>query len=153
VHPAPCKTKCILDGVEVLIVMTMKNTVFWVVMPCKSETASHFGGTYSLNFQGQRISHERYPEEEGGGKFSETYSYVQGSTEVPFPLFPLTLSPLIDNGHTLLDSFTILFRLELGYIRLNFSSIFPSDCRPLLLVSCIAYFYTLKMEIICSSEI
>jgi hypothetical protein len=55
VHPAPCKTKRILDGVEVLIMMTMKSIVFWVEMPCKSEMASHFGGTYSLHFQGQRM--------------------------------------------------------------------------------------------------
>lgn len=60
VHPAPCKTKCILGGVEVLTVMTMKMTVFWLITPCRSETASHFRETYNIHFQDQETRRSRW---------------------------------------------------------------------------------------------
>jgi hypothetical protein len=59
---------------------------------------------------------------------------------------------LTDCGRTLLGSFTVLFGLELHNIRLDFSSTFLSDFRQFLFVSCIAYVFTLKMEMIYLSE-
>jgi hypothetical protein len=32
-------------GFEVLMAVTMKSMVFWVIMLCDLETAQHFGGT------------------------------------------------------------------------------------------------------------
>lgn len=43
-------------GFKVLMVMTVKYGVFWVVIPCSSGRAQHFGGTYCLNLWGQRAS-------------------------------------------------------------------------------------------------
>jgi hypothetical protein len=40
-------------GLEVLRVMTMKSTALWVVMPCRSENARSFRGTYHLHYQGR----------------------------------------------------------------------------------------------------
>jgi hypothetical protein len=43
-----CKTWGFHDG-------TMKNTVFWVVGPCRSCVNRRFGGTYCLHLQGRKI--------------------------------------------------------------------------------------------------
>jgi hypothetical protein len=43
-------------GFWALMAVTVKNVGLWVVMPCSSETAWCFGGTYRLCLQGQRIS-------------------------------------------------------------------------------------------------
>jgi hypothetical protein len=37
-------------GFEVLTVVIMSSTVFWVVMLCSSERAQRFGEIYCLNF-------------------------------------------------------------------------------------------------------
>jgi hypothetical protein len=39
--------------------VTMKISVFWVVMLCGLETAQHFGGTYCLHLQDRRVSQAR----------------------------------------------------------------------------------------------
>jgi hypothetical protein len=41
-------------GFEAHRAATMKGTAIWVVTPCGSERANHFGGTYRLHLQGQR---------------------------------------------------------------------------------------------------
>lgn len=43
-------------GHEVLITVTTKSGVFWVVVACSSNTAPYFGGTYCFHHQGQRVS-------------------------------------------------------------------------------------------------
>jgi hypothetical protein len=43
-------------GCQFLMAVTMKGTVFWLVMPCNSERAQRFGGTYRLHLQGRRVS-------------------------------------------------------------------------------------------------
>jgi hypothetical protein len=40
---------------EVFTVVTMKNGVFWVVTPCGSCKNQHFGGTWRLLYQGEKI--------------------------------------------------------------------------------------------------
>jgi hypothetical protein len=35
-------------GFEILIAVIVKRSVFWIVMPCSSETAKHFRGIYCL---------------------------------------------------------------------------------------------------------
>jgi hypothetical protein len=44
---------------ELQILYELKNTVLWVIMPCSSEKARRFGGTYSLHLQGRRVSQAR----------------------------------------------------------------------------------------------
>jgi hypothetical protein len=41
-------------GSEVFIPVTMKNTVFWDVAPCRSCVNQRFGGTYRLHLQGKK---------------------------------------------------------------------------------------------------
>jgi hypothetical protein len=44
-------------GFEVLTAVVMKNTIFWDITPCSPlKVNQHFGGTYSLQLQGRRIS-------------------------------------------------------------------------------------------------
>jgi hypothetical protein len=45
-------------GFEVLTAMTMKNTVFWVLLPCSMEKDQPFGGR-KLHFQGRTVSQAR----------------------------------------------------------------------------------------------
>jgi hypothetical protein len=79
-------------GFEVLTAVVMKSSIFWHITSCSSlKVNRHFGGTYYLHLQGQRISQE------------------------------------ISTNETL---FVTCF----------------------MLVSCLAYSSTLKMEVICSSE-
>jgi hypothetical protein len=40
---------------EVFTAVTVKNTVFWDVAPCRSCVNRPFGGTYRLNLQGRKI--------------------------------------------------------------------------------------------------
>jgi hypothetical protein len=42
-------------GFEVFTAVTMKNTVFWEVEPCRSCVNRRFGGTYRLHLQGKKI--------------------------------------------------------------------------------------------------
>jgi hypothetical protein len=39
-------------GSEVLTVVTVKNTDFWVIKPCTLERSQCFRGTYQLQLQG-----------------------------------------------------------------------------------------------------
>jgi hypothetical protein len=43
---------------EVFMAVTLKNAVFWDVMPCNSCVNRRFRGTYHLHLQGRKI-HER----------------------------------------------------------------------------------------------
>jgi hypothetical protein len=38
------------------MVVSMRITIFWVIMPFNLETAQHFNRTYILHLQGQRVS-------------------------------------------------------------------------------------------------
>jgi hypothetical protein len=40
---------------EVFTAVTMKNTVFWDVAPCRSCENRRFGGTHRHNLQGRKI--------------------------------------------------------------------------------------------------
>jgi hypothetical protein len=40
---------------EVFTAVTMKNAVFWYVVPYRSCVDRRFGGTYRLHFQGRKI--------------------------------------------------------------------------------------------------
>jgi hypothetical protein len=40
---------------EIFIAVTMKNAVFWDVVPCKSSVNRRFGGTYRLHLKGRKI--------------------------------------------------------------------------------------------------
>jgi hypothetical protein len=42
-------------GFQVLTAVTMKNSVFWDVAPCRSCMNRRFGGTYRLHLQGRKI--------------------------------------------------------------------------------------------------
>jgi hypothetical protein len=42
-------------GFEVFTAVTMKNTVFWNVVPCRSWVNRRFGGMYHLHLQGRKI--------------------------------------------------------------------------------------------------
>jgi hypothetical protein len=44
---------------EVITAVTMKTSVFWIVMPRSSETARCFEGIYRLHRHGQRVSQAR----------------------------------------------------------------------------------------------
>jgi hypothetical protein len=44
------------DGFEVLPVAITKRVIFHVLMPCSFGNSQHFGGTYHLHLQGQRVS-------------------------------------------------------------------------------------------------
>jgi hypothetical protein len=41
-----------LVGFEVLMAMTTKSIVFWVIMPCSLESARYIKETYLLHLQG-----------------------------------------------------------------------------------------------------
>jgi hypothetical protein len=43
-------------GFEVLVVVTVKSMVFWVVTPCSLERVRCFRGAYHFNLQGKIIS-------------------------------------------------------------------------------------------------
>jgi hypothetical protein len=43
-------------GIEVIMVVTTESTIFSDVMPCSLEVVQHFGGTYALYLQGQKVS-------------------------------------------------------------------------------------------------
>jgi hypothetical protein len=47
------------DEFEVLAAVTMKNEIFWAVMPCSSETAGRFGGIYGFRVQDRRVNQAR----------------------------------------------------------------------------------------------
>jgi hypothetical protein len=46
-------------GPEVLTALTLKSTVFCVLIPCSSDTARSFAETHRLHLQSQRISHAK----------------------------------------------------------------------------------------------
>jgi hypothetical protein len=47
----------VVVGFGVLTAVVMKSTIFWDIMSCSPlKVNRRFGGTYRLNFQGQRIS-------------------------------------------------------------------------------------------------
>jgi hypothetical protein len=45
--------------VEVFTAVTMKNAVFWDVVPCRSCVNRHFGGVYYLHLQGRKICEQQ----------------------------------------------------------------------------------------------
>jgi hypothetical protein len=47
--------KCYFIRFEVFTAVTMKNTVFWDVAPCRSCVNRRFGGMYYLHLQGKNI--------------------------------------------------------------------------------------------------
>jgi hypothetical protein len=53
-------------GFEFLTLVTMKNTVFWIVAPCNFVRARLVGGTYCFHLYGQRVSKSRKLQEAGG---------------------------------------------------------------------------------------
>jgi hypothetical protein len=48
----PLKASNIVVRVEVFMEMTMKNAVFWDIVPCGSCKNQRFGGTQRLHHQG-----------------------------------------------------------------------------------------------------
>jgi hypothetical protein len=54
-----CVCVCRYLRFAVLVVVTVKSTIFWVVTPYSSERARHFVGTYRLHLQGRIVSQAR----------------------------------------------------------------------------------------------
>jgi hypothetical protein len=46
-------------GFEILTFVTVRTTVFWVVMPCRLERSRSFVEKYCLHLQGQRLFQSR----------------------------------------------------------------------------------------------
>jgi hypothetical protein len=54
---------------------TKHSMAFWVVMPCTLQTAQHFGGTYQLHLQDQRVSEARNQQKQAASRaFSKLHS-------------------------------------------------------------------------------
>jgi hypothetical protein len=58
----PCKLKSMLSQIihkymrsEVITAVTMKNAIFWSIVPCGPCKNGHSGGTYRLHHQGDKI--------------------------------------------------------------------------------------------------
>jgi hypothetical protein len=52
-----CKIQNISVGFEILTAVVMKSTIFWDITPCSLlQVNRRSGGTYSLHFQGRKIS-------------------------------------------------------------------------------------------------
>jgi hypothetical protein len=49
------KKSCFLVGFEVLMVVDMKSTIFWIVTPYSSKRAGRFGRKYRFHFQGGKV--------------------------------------------------------------------------------------------------
>jgi hypothetical protein len=45
-------------GFEAVSTLTIKSTVFWVVMPCRSEGGRRFGGIYRHHIQSRVVEQE-----------------------------------------------------------------------------------------------
>jgi hypothetical protein len=53
---------------EVLMAVTMKSAVSWIVMSCSVERPQCFGGTYCLHHQSPKVSQARNQQKETGSK-------------------------------------------------------------------------------------
>jgi hypothetical protein len=128
-------------GFDVLTAVVMKSPIFWDITPCSPlKVYRCFGGTYRLQLQGRRISPARS---------THNYSF--------FGLF--LSSGILENRNTTfrkLDLFPSSGEGEdtysVGALRKSWSQSLDILAACFMLVSCLAYFSTLKMEATCSSE-
>jgi hypothetical protein len=79
------ETEYIFLGSEVLTLLTMNNSIFWAVTPCRQVGChQYFVGTFCLRLQGRRVSqadllfsgflHLLLDHEDGGSKFVRNFN-------------------------------------------------------------------------------
>jgi hypothetical protein len=127
-------------GFEVLTAVVMKSSVFSDITLCGPlKVNRHFGGTCCFPLQGRRIPQARN-QHEAVSKHSQSTSKVYSCYALCFWISR--------NQHTVTTS-AILYSL-ISAIKHKRNGIMLANC--FVLVSCLPYSLTLKMEATCSSE-